>query len=40
MDHCVKSVKNVNVADKQKHLQYLTMEAAVTHCTKGADIWG
>ncbi len=40
-DHCLKSTGYVNVivADKQPHLQYLDMEAAVTHCTKGAGIW-
>ena len=27
------------VADKQPHLQYLTMEEAVEHCTKGIGIW-
>ena len=27
------------VADKQPHLQYLDMDAAVKHCTKGAGIW-
>ena len=27
------------VADKQKHLQYLTMDEAITHCTKGIGIW-
>ncbi|MBN6740368.1 phosphoketolase family protein [Acidithiobacillus sp. MC6.1] len=40
-DHCLKSVNYVNVivADKQKNLQYLDMEAAVAHCTRGAGIW-
>jgi xylulose-5-phosphate/fructose-6-phosphate phosphoketolase len=40
-DHCLKSMNYVNVmvADKQLHLQYLDMEAAITHCTKGAGIW-
>lgn len=40
-DHCLKSVNYVNVivADKQDHLQYLDMEAAVEHCTKGLGIW-
>ena len=40
-DHCLKSINYVNVivADKQVHLQYLDMEAAITHCTKGAGIW-
>jgi xylulose-5-phosphate/fructose-6-phosphate phosphoketolase len=41
MDHCLRSRDYVNVivADKQDHLQYLTMEAAVTHCTKDIGIW-
>src|SRR5208337_3562897 len=30
---------NVIVADKQVHLQYLDMDAATAHCTKGAGIW-
>jgi len=30
---------NVIVADKQNHLQYLNMEDAVEHCTKGLGIW-
>ena len=40
-DHCLRSRDYVNVivADKQEHLQYLTMEDAVTHCTKGIGIW-
>jgi xylulose-5-phosphate/fructose-6-phosphate phosphoketolase len=40
-DHCLRSINYVNVivADKQVHLQYLDMEAAVVHCTKGAGIW-
>jgi len=40
-DHCLRSVNyaNVIVADKQVHLQYLDMEAAIEHCTKGAGIW-
>lgn len=41
MDHCVRSSSYVNVivADKQDHLQYLTMDDAVVHCTKGIGIW-
>jgi xylulose-5-phosphate/fructose-6-phosphate phosphoketolase len=41
MDHCLKSTDYINViiSDKQKHLQYLTMEEAVNHCTKGIGIW-
>ena len=40
-DHCLRSVNYVNVivADKQVHLQYLDMESAIAHCTKGAGIW-
>lgn len=40
-DHCFRSVDYVNViiADKQKHLQYLSMDEAVKHCTKGIGIW-
>ncbi len=40
-DHCLKSKDYVNViiADKQNHLQYLTMDRAVKHCTKGIGIW-
>lgn len=41
MDHCFKSTNYVNVivADKQLHLQYLNMDTAVEHCTKGLGIW-
>ncbi len=40
-DHCLRSVDYVNVivSDKQSHLQYLDMDAAITHCTKGLGIW-
>jgi xylulose-5-phosphate/fructose-6-phosphate phosphoketolase len=40
-DHCLRSVNYVNVivADKAPHLQYLTMEEAIVHCTKGIGIW-
>ena len=40
-DHCLRSRNYVNliVSDKQPHLQYLTMEEAISHCTKGASIW-
>ena len=40
-DHCLRSVDYVNVivADKQPHLQYLTAEQAMEHCTKGIGIW-
>ncbi|KAK3639844.1 hypothetical protein LTR56_012224 [Elasticomyces elasticus] len=41
MDHCFRSKNYVNtiVADKQDHLQYLNMEDAVAHCSKGLGIW-
>jgi len=41
MDHCFKSVNYVNVivADKQVHLQFLNIEDAISHCTKGVGIW-
>ena len=41
VDHCLKSTDYINVivSDKQKHLQYLTMEQAIQHCTKGLGIW-
>ena len=40
-DHCLRSTNYINVivADKAEHLQYLDMEAAVQHCTKGTGIW-
>ena len=39
--HCLKSENYVNVivSDKQNHLQYLSMDAAIEHCTKGIGIW-
>ena len=41
-DHCLKSSNYINVvvADKQKHHQFLDMDAAIKHCTKGLGIWG
>jgi xylulose-5-phosphate/fructose-6-phosphate phosphoketolase len=40
-DHCLRSQNYVNVivCDKQKHIQYLDMNAAIIHCTKGISIW-
>jgi xylulose-5-phosphate/fructose-6-phosphate phosphoketolase len=40
-DHCLRSENYVNVivSDKQNHLQYLTMDEAIAHCTKGLGIW-
>ncbi|HEV8058797.1 MAG TPA: phosphoketolase family protein [Gemmataceae bacterium] len=40
-NHCLRSENYINVivSDKQLHLQYLDMNAAITHCTKGIGIW-
>jgi len=40
-DHCLRSTDYINVivADKQKHLQFTTIDEAVVHCTKGLGIW-
>lgn len=40
-NHCLKSTGYINVivCDKQKHLQYMSMEEAVAHCTKGISLW-
>jgi xylulose-5-phosphate/fructose-6-phosphate phosphoketolase len=40
-DHCLRSRNDINVivCDKQKHLQYLDMDEAIKHCTKGIGIW-
>jgi xylulose-5-phosphate/fructose-6-phosphate phosphoketolase len=40
-DHCLRSENYVNVivSDKQLHLQYMDMDAAITHCSKGIGIW-
>ena len=40
-NHCLRSENYINVivSDKQLHLQYLNMDAAITHCTKGIGIW-
>jgi len=40
-NHCLRSENYVNVivSDKQLHLQYLNMDAAIEHCTKGIGIW-
>jgi xylulose-5-phosphate/fructose-6-phosphate phosphoketolase len=40
-DHCLRSKDYINVivADKAPHLQYLCMEDAVLHCTRGIGIW-
>jgi xylulose-5-phosphate/fructose-6-phosphate phosphoketolase len=40
-DHCLRSENYINVivSDKQCHLQYLNMDAAISHCAKGIGIW-
>ncbi|MBV8073600.1 MAG: phosphoketolase family protein [Acidobacteriaceae bacterium] len=40
-NHCLRSSNYVNVivSDKQLHLQYMDMDAAIRHCTKGIGIW-
>ncbi|MBT3059965.1 MAG: phosphoketolase family protein [Candidatus Thiodiazotropha sp. (ex Lucina pensylvanica)] len=40
-NHCLRSHDDINVivCDKQMHLQYLDMDAAIKHCTKGLGIW-
>jgi len=40
-DHCLTSTNDINVivSDKQKHLQYLDMDAAIRHCSKGIGLW-
>jgi len=39
--HCLRTENYINVivSDKQNHLQYLTMDEAIIHCTKGIGIW-
>ncbi|MGD0075357.1 MAG: phosphoketolase family protein [Candidatus Binataceae bacterium] len=40
-DHCLRSTDYINVivADKQPHLQFLDIESAINHCTKGIGLW-
>jgi xylulose-5-phosphate/fructose-6-phosphate phosphoketolase len=40
-DHCLRSRDYVNliVIDKQAQLQWLDMDTAIEHCTRGASIW-
>jgi xylulose-5-phosphate/fructose-6-phosphate phosphoketolase len=40
-NHCLESTGYINVivSDKQQHLQYMTMDEAIAHCTKGISIW-
>jgi xylulose-5-phosphate/fructose-6-phosphate phosphoketolase len=41
-DHCLRSTNYINVivADKKPHLQFLNIDDAIHHCTKGIGIWG
>lgn len=41
MDHCLKSRNYINliIAGKHDSPQWLTMDEAVTHCTKGVSVW-
>jgi xylulose-5-phosphate/fructose-6-phosphate phosphoketolase len=41
MAHCLRSTDHVNlvVVDKQKHLQYLSLDEANRHCAAGAGVW-
>ncbi|HEX4826083.1 MAG TPA: phosphoketolase family protein [Candidatus Polarisedimenticolaceae bacterium] len=40
-DHCLRSTNYVNVivCDKQKHLQFLSIDEAALHCRNGIGIW-
>jgi xylulose-5-phosphate/fructose-6-phosphate phosphoketolase len=40
-DRCFRSTNQINVivSDKQPHLQYLSIDAAIAHCTKGIGLW-
>jgi xylulose-5-phosphate/fructose-6-phosphate phosphoketolase len=40
-NHCLRSENYINVivSDKQMHLQYMDIDAAITHCIKGISIW-
>ncbi len=40
-DHCLRSRDYVNliIIDKQPHLQYLNMQEAIEHCTRGLSVW-
>ncbi|MGG6268260.1 phosphoketolase family protein [Leptolyngbya sp. AN03gr2] len=40
-DHCLQSTNYINVivSDKQQHFQYMDMDTAIKHCTKGIGIW-
>ncbi len=41
LDHCLRSRQYINVivAGKQPALQYLSMDDAVLHCTRGVGVW-
>jgi xylulose-5-phosphate/fructose-6-phosphate phosphoketolase len=40
-DQCLRSTDSINVivCDKQKHLQYMSIDDAIAHCAKGIGIW-
>ena len=40
-DHCLRSRQYVNVivAGKQPSLDYLSVDEAIAHCTRGIGIW-
>jgi xylulose-5-phosphate/fructose-6-phosphate phosphoketolase len=40
-DQCLRSTDCINiiVADKQKHLQFATIDEAIVHCAKGIGVW-
>jgi xylulose-5-phosphate/fructose-6-phosphate phosphoketolase len=40
-EHCLRSTDYINVivADKQKHLQFMSIDEATVHCAKGLGIW-
>ncbi len=40
-DHCLRSHNDINVivCDKQSHVQYLDIDSAISHCTRGLGIW-
>ncbi len=41
MDHCLRSRNYINLAITGKHAgpQWLSMDEALVHCTKGVDVW-
>jgi xylulose-5-phosphate/fructose-6-phosphate phosphoketolase len=40
-DHCLRSTDYINVivSDKQKHIQFTSIDEAIAHCTKGLGVW-